>query len=71
MESAFVAATLSATGLGPGLHRVRDLPRVTLAALEMAINEESERSAMRGDLAAVAVEHQSARTIAAVSARHG
>jgi hypothetical protein len=61
----YLDRTISASGLGVGLHRVASLPAVTMAALEIALNEEHERAALRGELAAVGLEHVSARSVAA------
>jgi hypothetical protein len=60
----YVAHTLSANGLGVGMHQLKSLPPVTRAALEIALNEEAESRALRGDLAAVRLERESAQAIA-------
>jgi len=60
----FINHTFSAQQFGPAIRTLRSIDPVVLVALEIAVNEEAEKGALRGDLAAIAIEHDTARLVA-------
>jgi len=60
----FIDESLTVQRLGPGIQTLRSLPAILRVALEIAVNEEAEKGALRGDLAAIAIERDTARLVA-------
>jgi len=60
----FINQTLTAQQLGSGIQTIRSLPPLLRFALEIAVNEEAEKGVLRGDLAAIAIERDTARLLA-------
>ena len=60
----FVSETLSPRRLSAGLHQLKSLANVVRVALEIAVNEEAEKAALRGDLASIAIQRDTALKVA-------
>jgi len=63
----FIADAFRAKQLGHDPVQLSKLPPILRVALEIAVNEEAEKGALRGDLAAIAIERDSARIVAAAT----